>query len=78
MNFGVPIEEVLSWPIKKILEHMYFMKQWYTMKYGSMEDVDLGDNIPKLPHGGIPKVPKSPRAMKRASRGASGHLYGFK
>lgn len=60
-EFGLPIEEVMEWPVSKTMEHFYFLKEWYKMRYGDPEDMD--DNI-----GGqtsTPNVPKMPSKARK-------------
>lgn len=81
MEFNIPLEEVLSWPLKKTLEYSIFLKKWYKKKYGDPEDMDDFDFTSGMDKS-IPKVSKrrlkSKFMGKSSRRGAKGHKYKFK
>lgn len=80
MEFGIPLEEVLSWPLKRTLQYTIFLRKWYKMKFGDPEEMEDLD-IPSSMSGMKPKVPNVSKAKLKGmskGRGASGHTYKFK
>lgn len=61
-EFDLPIEEVMEWPITKTMEHFYFLKEWYKIRYGDSEDVDMPSGSPSK---SIPSTPKIPSKVKK-------------
>lgn len=82
MEFGITVEEVKSWKMRKIKEYTTFIQKYYEKKYGSEEDMDMPDT------GRMPKTGKIPGNIKRqaksqmpsmsSSHGAGGHNFKFK
>lgn len=83
MEFNIPLEEVLSWPLTRTLEYSIFLKKWYKKKYGDPEDME-DMKMPGSLSGINSRMPSMGRKIskrklgKSARRGASGHKYQFK
>lgn len=72
-EFGISVDEVKSWKMKKIVEHSHFLNEYYKKKYGDPEELDQMNDM------SIPKNPKPAlKRLKGSGRGASGHTYKFK
>jgi len=88
MHFNIPIEEVMKWPMGKVLEYLYFLKDWFITKYGDPEEFEDSFDV-NLPNMGSIGSPRKLKSLSRSSigsrsissrpgRGASGHKYQFK
>jgi len=86
MEFGLPVDVVKSWPLKKYMKYTIFLEMYYKRKYGDPDDYEDMDRSVKMPN--VPKNPKSAlrkaknlgriKGRKNSGHGASGHTYKFR
>jgi len=73
-EFNLPIEEVMNWPLSRTLEYVQFLKIWYKIQYGSMEDmedmedIDLSDIESQLPNISSKFKSNMPNSIKGISK----------
>jgi len=73
-EFGIPVDVVKSWKMRKIKEYATFLEKYYKQKYGTSEDMDIPDvSTSRMPRMGRKHLPSS----MRKGRGASGHSFKF-
>lgn len=65
----------MEWPVSKTMEHFYFLREWYKMRYGDPDEVDdkpgnMGGNIntPSMPSKLKNKMSSSSKAKMDAMK----------